>query len=53
MFWKGHVAIVADGARLIHANVHHMAVAYEGIDAAMARIAGQGDGGVIARRRVL
>ena len=37
VFWKGHVAMVVDGERLIHANAHHMAVAHEGIDAAIAR----------------
>ena len=31
MFWKGHVAIVRDGATLIHANAFHMAVAIEPI----------------------
>ena len=51
VFWKGHVAMVVDERRLIHANAHHMAVAYEGIDAAIDRIAAQGDGPVIARRR--
>lgn len=51
VFWNGHVAMVADEARLIHANAHHMAVVYEGTDAAIARIAAQGDGDVIARRR--
>ena len=52
MFWQGHVALVVDTTRLIHANAHHMSVAYEEIDAAIARIAAQGDGPVIARRRV-
>ena len=52
LFWKGHVAIVTDGTRMIHANAHHMAVAYEEIDTAIARIAAQGDGPLIARRRV-
>lgn len=52
IFWKGHVAIVVDAACLIHANAHHMAVAYEEIDAAIARIEAQGDGPVIARRRL-
>lgn len=51
-FWKGHVALVVDEATLIHANAHHMAVAYEPIAAAVARIAAQGDGPVIARRRL-
>ena len=29
VFWKGHVAIVRDGASLLHANAFHMAVAIE------------------------
>lgn len=53
VFWKGHVAMVVDADRLIHANAHHMAVAYEGIDDAIARIDAQGDGPVLARRRVV
>lgn len=51
-FWKGHVAWVADEERLLHANVHHMAVAYEGIEEAIARIEAQGDGPVTARKRL-
>ena len=52
LFWKGHVAWVADDARLLHANAHHMAVAFEGIEAAIDRIAAGGDGPVTARRRL-
>jgi NlpC/P60 family/Bacterial dipeptidyl-peptidase Sh3 domain len=52
VFWKGHVAMVVDDTRLIHANAHHMAVAYEGIDEAITRIEAQGDGPVLARRRL-
>lgn len=52
LFWNGHVAMVVDTDRLIHANAHHMAVAYEGIEDAVARIEAQGDGPVIARRRM-
>jgi cell wall-associated NlpC family hydrolase len=51
-FWKGHVAIVVDEATLIHANAHHMAVAYEPLTHAELRISAQGDGPVIARRRL-
>nr|WP_245218794.1 NlpC/P60 family protein [Rubellimicrobium aerolatum] len=51
LFWKGHVAMAVDEGTLIHANAHHMAVAYEGTDHAMRRIAAQGDSEVIARRR--
>jgi len=52
MFWKGHVALVVDADTLIHANAGHMAVACEGIEAATARIAAQGDGPVTAHRRL-
>ena len=52
LFWKGHVALVADAETLIHANVHHMAVAHEGIGDAIARIAAQGDGPVTAHKRL-
>ena len=52
IFWKGHVAMVTGPESLIHANAHHMAVACEGTEAAIARIAAQGDGPVTARRRL-
>ena len=52
LFWKGHVAWVAQPDRILHANAHAMAVTYEELDAALARIAAQGDGPVIARRRL-
>ena len=42
VFWKGHVAIVCDGANLIHANAFHMAVAIEPIATALARITAAG-----------
>ncbi|MCK8483383.1 C40 family peptidase [Aliiroseovarius sp. S2029] len=52
LFWKGHVALVVDPTRMIHANAFHMAVAYEGINEAITRIEAQGDGPVVARRRL-
>ena len=52
LFWKGHVAMAVDPTRIIHANAHHMAVAIEPAEEAIARIAAQGDGPVIARRRL-
>lgn len=52
LFWKGHVAMCVDHEVLIHANAHHMAVAYEPIARAIARIEAQGDGPVIAHRRL-
>lgn len=50
-FWQGHVGLVVDQETLIHANAHHMAVAYEALQAAELRIQAQGGGPVIARRR--
>lgn len=51
IFWKGHVAMVVDRARLIHANGHSMSVSYERIRDCIDRIAEQGNGQVTARRR--
>jgi cell wall-associated NlpC family hydrolase len=42
IFWKGHVAIVRDGASLLHANAFHMAVTIEPIAEALTRISGTG-----------
>jgi cell wall-associated NlpC family hydrolase len=42
IFWKGHVGILTDGATLLHANAHHMAVTAEPLPAAVDRIARSG-----------
>lgn len=52
LFWKGHVAWVADARRILHANGHTMSVAFEPIASAIGRILAQDGGPVIARRRV-
>lgn len=52
LFWKGHVALCVDEEVMIHANAHHMAVAYEPIERAIARIEAQGDGPVTGHRRL-
>ena len=52
IFWKGHVAWVTDPTTLIHANGNDMAVAYEGITEAIARIEDAGEGPVTQRRRL-
>ncbi|WP_417209302.1 C40 family peptidase [Antarctobacter sp.] len=52
LFWKGHVAWVADPDTILHANAHAMAVAYEPINQAVARIEKQGDGPVIRHARL-
>lgn len=52
LFWTGHVGLMVDADTMIHANAHHMAVAYEPIMDAIVRIEAQGDGPVIARKRL-
>ena len=52
LFWAGHVGMMVDAETLIHANAHHMAVAYEPVATAILRIAAQGGGDVTARRRL-
>lgn len=47
VFWKGHVAMMLDQTRMIHANAWHMAVAVEALAEAVARI-----GPPIALRRI-
>lgn len=42
IFWKGHVAIARDGETIIHANAHHMMVATEPAEEALARIKAAG-----------
>ncbi|HSM42690.1 MAG TPA: C40 family peptidase [Afifellaceae bacterium] len=38
VFWKGHLGIMLDGERLLHANVHHMAVASEPLTETISRL---------------
>lgn len=52
MFWKGHVGIMVDADVMLHANAHYMAAVYEPIAAATIRIKAQGDGEVLARKRL-
>jgi cell wall-associated NlpC family hydrolase len=42
IFWRGHVAIARDSETIIHANAHHMMVAIEMANAAIARITATG-----------
>jgi cell wall-associated NlpC family hydrolase len=39
VFWKGHMGMMVDGERLIHANGHHMLTVIEPLSEALARIA--------------
>jgi hypothetical protein len=52
VFWKGHVGMMSSATMLLHANAHHMAVAYEPLEEAVARIAAKEYGPVTARRRL-
>jgi cell wall-associated NlpC family hydrolase len=52
VFWKGHVGIMCDEQRLLHANAHHMFVAREPFAEARARILAKSFGAVIAVRHL-
>jgi hypothetical protein len=51
VFWKGHMGVMLDRARLLHANAFHMEVFAEPLDQAIARIA-QAAGPVTSFRRL-
>ena len=50
--WKGHIGMMLDAERLIHANAHHMAVAIEPLRMAIDRIDRAGSGLPTAYRRL-
>jgi len=52
VFWRGHVGMMLDPERLLHANAHHMAVAIEPLAEALARIEAAGNGRPTQFRRV-
>jgi cell wall-associated NlpC family hydrolase len=52
IFWKGHVGFMVDAETLIHANGHHMAVAYEPFANAKLRIAAKEFGDILAIKRL-
>ncbi|HEY5106284.1 MAG TPA: C40 family peptidase [Caulobacteraceae bacterium] len=52
IFWRGHVGMMLDDQRLIHANAHRMAVAIEPLHEAIARIEASGAGPPTVRRRL-
>lgn len=52
VFWKGHVGLVTAHNRLLHANAHHMMVAYEPLDEAAQRIAQSGGGEITSIKRI-
>jgi cell wall-associated NlpC family hydrolase len=52
LFWKGHVGMMVDDQTLINATETFMATVYEPVEKAILRIDVQGDGPVIARKRL-
>jgi hypothetical protein len=52
VFWRGHVGIMLDEARLLHANGHHMAVAIEPLLEAEQRIREKTFGPITGIRRL-
>lgn len=52
IFWKGHVGMMASDRMLLHANAHHMSVAYEPLKDAAARIGAREFGEITARKRL-
>jgi cell wall-associated NlpC family hydrolase len=52
IFWKGHVGIMLDQTRLLHANGHHVAVGIEALDTARTRIQAAEDGPVTRHARL-
>lgn len=52
VFWKGHVGLMQDERRLLHANGHHMLVVSEPLAEAAARILAKTHGPVTSIRRL-
>jgi hypothetical protein len=52
VFWKGHVGVMRDGERLLHANGWHMKVASEPLRVARARINDKSYGPITSIRRL-
>lgn len=51
LFWRGHVGVMSDPETLLHANGHHMAVVYEPVHDAIARIQNAENSPVTRRSR--
>jgi cell wall-associated NlpC family hydrolase len=51
VFWAGHVGLMLDADRMLHANAHHMAVAVEPLRVAAGRIARTG-AAIVAVKRI-
>ncbi|MBI1384159.1 MAG: peptidase P60 [Rhizobiales bacterium] len=52
IFWKGHVGMMLDATRLLHANAHHMMVTSELLDQAVERITERTGESILGVRRL-
>jgi cell wall-associated NlpC family hydrolase len=52
IFWKGHMGVMLDAERLLHANGHHMATAIEPLREAEERIRTKSYGPIVAVKRL-
>jgi cell wall-associated NlpC family hydrolase len=52
VFWKGHVGMMLDGERIVHASGHHMLVVAEPLAETVARLAAKDAGGITRVRRL-
>jgi len=52
VFWKGHVGVMLDKERLLHANAFHMEVFAEPLSQAVARIEANARGGITSIKRL-
>ncbi|HEX8167530.1 MAG TPA: C40 family peptidase [Beijerinckiaceae bacterium] len=52
IFWKGHMGVMLDAERLLHANGHHMAVAVEPLREAEERIRLKSYGPIVSVKRL-
>lgn len=52
VFWRGHVAVMIDETRIVHANGHFMETVVEPLALAAARIEAAGAGVITCRRRI-
>jgi cell wall-associated NlpC family hydrolase len=52
VFWKGHVGVMLDKERLLHANAFHMEVFAEKLSQAVARIEAGGRGSITSIKRL-
>jgi len=53
VFWKGHVGLMQDPKRLLHATAYSMSVLTESLVTTVARVKAQGYGDIITIRRII